>query len=78
MSEATEQVKMAKAAEQAKISKAVKKKGRLSSPRVIVLGAAIVVLCTLGFYFLPGMIDEKATGSHLVNSLYCAVMTLTT
>jgi hypothetical protein len=69
---------MAKAAEQAKMPKVVKKRGRLSSPRVILLGAAIVLLCTLGFYALPGMIDEKATGSHLVNSLYCAVMTLTT
>jgi hypothetical protein len=68
MSEATEQAKMPK----------VNKKGRLSSSRIILLGTALVMVCTLGFYTLPGMIDEKATGSHLVNSFYCAVMTLTT
>jgi hypothetical protein len=68
MREATEKVKMPK----------VNKKGRLSSKRIILLGAALVILSTLVFYALPGMIDEKATGSHLVNSFYCAVMTLTT
>jgi len=54
------------------------KAGRLSSRRVVLLGAAIVMFATIGFYFIPGMIDEKATGSHLVNSIYCAVITLTT
>jgi thiazole synthase ThiGH ThiG subunit len=80
MSKATEQAEMPKAAERAKMPKqaVIKKKGRLSSPRVILLGAAILLFCTVGFYALPGMIDENATGSHLVNSLCCAVMTLTT
>ena len=62
---------------QATMPKANKKR-RLSSPRIILLGVALVTLCTLVFYILPGMIDENATGSHLVNSFYCAVMTLTT
>lgn len=51
---------------------------RLSSSRVMMLGAALVAVATVGFYFIPGMIDSKATGSHIVNSIYCAVMTLTT
>jgi hypothetical protein len=69
MSEAMEQ----EAAKMPKLNK-----GRLSSPRIILLGTALVLFGTLGFYTLPGMIDEKATGSHFVNSFYCAVMTLTT
>lgn len=51
---------------------------RVSSSRVIMLGAAIVAVAAVGFYYIPGMIDSKATGSHIVNSVYCAVMTLTT
>ena len=52
--------------------------GHLSQNRVILLGAGILLFATLGFYSISGMIDEKATGSHLVNAFYCAVMTLTT
>lgn len=58
--------------------KAPEKAGPLSSSRVFLLGAVIVLFATIGFYSIPGMIDEKASGSHFVNSVYCAVMTLTT
>ena len=54
------------------------KAGRLSSRRVVLLGIALIAIATLGFYTIPGMIDDKAAGSRLVNSIYCAVMTLTT
>jgi hypothetical protein len=56
----------------------VKREQRLSKLRVAILGASLVTVSAIGFYTIPGMIDEKATGSKLVNSIYCAVMTLTT
>lgn len=56
----------------------VKRVERLSKLRIMVLGVALIAAATIGFYYIPGMIDKEATGSHLVNSFYCAVMTLTT
>jgi hypothetical protein len=50
----------------------------LSPDRVVLLGAGIVGFGMIGFYSIPGLIKEDATGSGLVNSFYCAVMTLTT
>lgn len=55
-----------------------KRESRLSKLRVMLLGMALVAIAAIGFYAIPGMIDEKATGSRWVNSIYCAVMTLTT
>lgn len=57
---------------------AAKTTDRVSSRRVVMLGTVLVAVATIGFYTIPGMIDAKANGSHLVNSIYCAVMTLTT
>jgi hypothetical protein len=50
----------------------------LSPDRVVLLGAGIVGFGMIGFYSIPGLIKEDATGFGLVNSFYCAVMTLTT
>jgi len=50
----------------------------LSSLRVVMLGTFLLLIAMIGFYFIPGMIVEEAGGSRLVNSFYCAVMTLTT
>jgi hypothetical protein len=52
--------------------------GKISSQRVLMLGAALLTTGTLGFYYIPGMIIDGAAGSHLVNAFYCAVITLTT
>jgi hypothetical protein len=52
--------------------------GKLSSQRVLMLGAILLTIGTLGFYYIPGMILDGAAGSHLVNAFYCAAMTLTT
>jgi hypothetical protein len=52
--------------------------GKLSSQRVLMLGASLLAIGTLGFYYIPGMILEGAAGSHLVNAFYCAAITLTT
>lgn len=50
----------------------------LSSIKVSLLGIALLAVTTVGFYNIPGMMDEKASGSRLVNALFCSVMTLTT
>mmetsp|Transcript_12038 Transcript_12038/g.20418 ORF Transcript_12038/g.20418 Transcript_12038/m.20418 type:complete len:208 (-) Transcript_12038:261-884(-) len=50
----------------------------VSTGRVMLLGVALVLFSALGFFVLPGMISEDAGGSHAVNAIYCAVMTLTT
>jgi hypothetical protein len=50
----------------------------LSPDRVMSLGAGIIGFGMLGFYSIPGLIKDDATGSRLVNSFYCAVTTLTT
>jgi hypothetical protein len=50
----------------------------LSPDRVMLLGAGIIGFGMVGFYSIPGLIKEEAAGSRLVNSFYCAVMTLTT
>ena len=58
----------------------------LSTVRVFVVGATLLLIGTAGFYHLPGMMQSKQDGddedgddSHrLVNAFYCATMTLTT
>lgn len=50
----------------------------LSADRVMLLGAGIIGFGMIGFYSIPGLIKDDASGSGLVNSFYCAVMTLTT
>ena len=50
----------------------------LSADRVMLLGAGIIGFGMAGFYSIPGLIKEDAAGFGLVNSFYCAVMTLTT
>jgi len=42
------------------------------------VATTLVVVGTLGFHNIEGMIAEDAGGSHLVNSFYCAAITLTT
>lgn len=53
-------------------------KSRLSKSRVLLLGGTLMSIGTAAFYFMPGMIDEDATGHPLVNAFYCSTMTLTT
>jgi hypothetical protein len=50
----------------------------VSSVRVVLLGIFLLIIGTMGFYYLPGMIVTNAKGSKLVNSIYCSVITLTT
>ena len=50
----------------------------VSTERVGLLGAGLVGVGMLGFYTLPGMIADEATGSKFINSFYCSVITLTT
>lgn len=50
----------------------------LSPDRVLLMGAGIIGIGMIGFYSIPGLMKDNATGSGLVNSFYCAVMTLTT
>jgi hypothetical protein len=52
--------------------------GKISSYRVILLGAALVGVGAIGFHAIPGMISDDATGSRWVNAVYCSVITLTT
>lgn len=57
---------------------------QLATERVFILGAALLAVGTLGFYYIPGMVvlpeveDEKRARHHLIDSFYCATMTLTT
>ena len=51
---------------------------KLSTPRVAAMAIGIVTAGALGFYYLPGMISEDATGSRVVNAIYCSCITLTT
>mmetsp|Transcript_23343 Transcript_23343/g.57442 ORF Transcript_23343/g.57442 Transcript_23343/m.57442 type:complete len:174 (-) Transcript_23343:273-794(-) len=53
-------------------------KKRLSTDRVISLGAGLILFGMTGFYAIPGMIADGAGGSKLNNSFYCSVMSLTT
>lgn len=50
----------------------------VSTERVGLLGASLVAVGMAGFYFLPGMISDDATGSKFINAFYCSVITLTT
>jgi len=50
----------------------------VSRVRVSMLGGFLLLLGTLGFYVLPGMIQKDAPGSKLVNAFYCSAITLTT
>lgn len=52
--------------------------GRVSPPRVALLGALLLGTGAWGFYHLPGLISDDAQGSRIVNSIYCSTMTLTT
>ena len=66
-------------------SPSVDRAGPLSTERVFLLGASLLLVGTLGFYYLPGMIvlDEESKNDHLsrsrlVDAFYCAAITLTT
>ena len=55
----------------------------LSTARVLLVGSALLTVGTIGFYNIPGLIDKDIDSSstragHLVNSFYCACITLTT
>lgn len=52
----------------------------LSTARVLIVGATLLTFGTIGFYYIPGMINEEvdSPGSHLINAFYCAAITLTT
>lgn len=50
----------------------------LSPIRVAAVGSALVLLGTIGFYTIPGLISSDAGGTPLINAFYCSVMTLTT
>mmetsp|Transcript_19912 Transcript_19912/g.25647 ORF Transcript_19912/g.25647 Transcript_19912/m.25647 type:complete len:233 (-) Transcript_19912:153-851(-) len=60
---------------------AVKEVG-FAAERVFLLGAILLLIGTAGFYNIPGMVvlddDEKSKRNHLVDSFYCAAITLTT
>lgn len=53
---------------------------QLSTARVLLVGAALLAMGTIGFYYIPGMIkkDVDFPGNHLINAFYCAAITLTT
>lgn len=50
----------------------------ISPLRVMMLGMLLLAIGASGFYLLPGMISDDASGSRIVNSFYCSTMTLTT
>ena len=50
----------------------------ISQIRVILLGLSLLLIGTVGFYFIPGMIADGAQGSKLVNAFYCASVTIMT
>lgn len=50
----------------------------LHAGRLILLGGLLIAIGAFGFHEIPGMISPEAEGNHLVNSVYCSVMTLTT
>lgn len=49
-----------------------------STLRVLMVGALLLCIGTLAFYNIPGMIKKDVEGNHLVNSFYCAAITLAT
>lgn len=51
---------------------------KLSSLRIVLVGAVLVVTGMLGFYFIPGLIVKDAKGDRIIISFYCTIMTLTT
>ena len=51
---------------------------KLSSFRVTLLGAALILFVMAGFYTVPGLIAEDAEGDKFVNAFYCSVISLTT
>lgn len=51
---------------------------KVSSGRVLLLGALLLGFGAVGFHEIPGMISDEAGGTKWVNAVYCAVMTLTT
>ena len=51
---------------------------KLSSFRVTLLGAALILFVMAGFYTIPGLIAEDAEGDKFVNAFYCSVISLTT
>ena len=50
----------------------------VSPDRVFAMGAVLIFVASMGFFFIDGMIDTNAPGSKMVNAFYCAVVTLTT
>mmetsp|Transcript_20488 Transcript_20488/g.48133 ORF Transcript_20488/g.48133 Transcript_20488/m.48133 type:complete len:160 (-) Transcript_20488:342-821(-) len=51
---------------------------KLSLTRLWAVGSVLVAFGTFGYYAIDGLIDDSQGGSHLVNSFYCSVITLTT
>jgi hypothetical protein len=49
-----------------------------STVRILMVGALLLTIGTLAFYNIPGMIKKDVGGNHLVNSFYCAAITLAT
>jgi hypothetical protein len=53
----------------------------LSTSRVLLVGGVLLAFGTLGFYWIEGLVEKDDGGvprSHLVDSFYCAAITLTT
>ena len=50
----------------------------VSEYRLITLALLLLTVGTAGFYHIPGLLQEDASGSKIVNAFYCTVMTLTT
>jgi hypothetical protein len=51
---------------------------QLSTARVFLLGASLLLTGWTGFFFIPGMMVADAAGSRAVNAFYCSAITLTT
>lgn len=50
----------------------------ISPDRVAILGAMLVFGGMAGFWGIPGLIAQDASGSKVINAFYCSVITLTT
>lgn len=50
----------------------------LSTFRLLAVASTLVVIGTIGFHNIEGMIADDAGGNHLVNAFYCSAITLTT
>lgn len=50
----------------------------VSTSRVALLGLILILVGMVGFYSIPGLINQDASGSKVINAFYCSVITLTT